>query len=820
MSGWIEDARNAVRGMARRPGFAAGVVLTLGLGIGATTTIFSVVDAVLLERLPYEEPDRLAALGATFPTREWADEGAGRQHLAGMSVANFVDFAERSRSFESLAAVESSSSVLIPDRGDGPELVAASSVSEGFFEMLGVAPAVGRLFLPHEYSAGSDAVFLLSWGAWQRRFGGDPDVIGRALERIGTNAEIVGVLPRDFTPPEAIVPGTPDFWMPLQPDHDRYAGRGRRSVGAIGRLGPGVTVEAAREEARAIAAELARDFPDGNVYPDGSHFGIGVNGLHAETVGGVGRTLGLFLGAATLLLGLSAMNAATLLLARALDRRRELGVRSALGASRLRVTRLLLVEALVLSGLGGLAGIAVAAGGVELFLALAPRSIPRIDAVAVDTRVLFAAAAVTLASGLAAGLLPAVRLSRAGPWTRLHGGGRGSSEPTSRLRSALVGAQIAVAVLLLSGAGLLFNSFVRIVNTDPGFEPDDLVSMNVAVKRPGAPEGEEMWQAWDLVLAEIARVPGVTAWGCPSNTPYQSPKRAPRIHLPGEPPEKGREGVAGYSATPGYFDVIGSRLLAGRGFEPGDRADTEPVAIVNETFVRTVLGGDEAVGAVLHHMEGEIPTTLRVVGVVEDMVQTRAEDGPAAAVYRPYTQADWPWLNVVVRSATPPEELIPELRRAVTRFSSVVPPRQITTMRDRMSATRIGPRFQTLLIGAFAAVALALAAAGLYGSLAHAVRRRRREMGVRVALGAERRRVVLLVLRQGLGLVLAGLIAGLVGTLASTRVLAGYLYGVEPNDPATIAGVGVVLVAVAVVACLVPARRATRVDPVEVLRTE
>jgi len=722
-----------------------------------------------------------------------------------------------------LAAIEQRS-ILLPDIGNGPELVPAASVSTEFFEMLGATPALGRTFLPEEHSVAAAAVVMITYGAWQRRYGGDPDIVGRAMDGVGVPAMLVGVLPRDFRAPEAFFSSTPDFWMPIQPDHSRYASRGMRSLYVTGRLRPDVSVEQARQEADAIADQLAVEYPDGNVYADGSHFGIGVNGLHAQTVGTTGRTLRMFLGASGLLLLLAAMNAATLLLTRALDRVRELGVRMALGASRARMIRLLLTEAGILSVAGGLIGVALAYGGVEVFLRYAPSSIPRMSAVAVDGRVLAVAALISVGAGLAAGLLPALRLSRHGPWRRLQGAGRGTAGPTagptSRLRGTLVGGQMAVAVLLLSGAALLFSSFVRIRSVEPGFEPDGLITMNVGLKRPGAPEGEESWQAWDLVLAELAAVPGVESVAGTSNPPFQSPFWAPRILLPGDTPETRREGVAGYSITPGYFETMRTKLLSGRDIERLDGPSAEFVALVNETFVRTQMNGEDPINVVVRHSQGGAETPIRIVGVVEDVVQSRAEEGRRAAIYVPYTQAEWGFVQVAVRTDLPAEVILPELRKAVARFNAVVPPRDVHTMRDRMAATRTTPLFQALLVGAFALVALLLAATGLYGSLSHAVGQRQREIGVRMALGAERRGVLRLVLRQGMRTALIGLTLGMGATLWSTRVLSGFLYEIEPNDPLALLSVAVVLVTVSMAACLIPARRATAVDPVDVLRAE
>jgi putative ABC transport system permease protein len=816
---WISDIRIALRSSRRRLRLSLAVVFTLGLGIGATTTIFSVVNGVLLRPLPFEDPARLVAVGTTFPGREWTDV-PGLQHLAGTSMLNYLDFKERARSFEDLAALELTS-VLLPDMGDGPQLVQAAMVSEEFFGSLRVSPAMGRFFLPEEYRVGDASVVVITHSAWQQRFGADPAAVGSTIERVGSPVTIVGVLPRGFKPPETIFRTTPDFWLPLQPDHPRYASRGMRSLYLLGRLRPDVSVEQARTEMQVIADQLAIDFPDGNVYPNGTHFGAGVNGLLEETVGSTGRALRLFLGAAGLLLAIAALNAATMLLARGLDRLRELGVRVALGASRVRIFRFLLAESVVLSVFGGLFGLLVAYVGVEVFLRFAPVSIPRTSAVVVDGRVVLVASLVSIGAGLISGLLPAWRHARRSPGDQLRSSGsRGMSGSEGRLRGVLVAAQMALAVVLVAGAALLANSLLRIQSVSPGFDPDGLTSMRVAVKRPGAPEGEATWEAWDLLLREVEAVPGVTAFAGATNPPYQDPFWAPRILLPGEPDETGRSGVAGYAITPGYLETVGTRLVAGRDFTAADGPGDPNVVLVNQAFVREHLGGQNPIGLRLRQVESDYEIQHEIVGVVENVIQTRAEDGMRPAVYFPYTQTDWPLIQVVVRSGLAPEVLIPELRKAAARFSPYVPPADLRTMEARMAATWTTPRFQAILIGSLALTALLLAAAGLYGSLSHSVGRRQRELGIRMALGAKPAGVLAMVVRQGVRLSVTGAIVGIVAALALTRMLEGFLYDVEPTDPATLAAAAVMLALVAVLACVLPARRATRVDPVEVLRAE
>jgi predicted permease len=831
----IMDLRTGARNLIRRPGLALGATATIALGIGATTTIYSVVDGVVLRPLPFENPGTLVAVGAIAAGAGSVDPGTGLQDLAPMSSTDLEGLRERARSFEALGGM-APHRILMSDENGVEQFVGAATVSPELFEVLGVTPALGRTFLPEEFEQARG----LSWGAvmishdyWQTRHGGDPNVLGRTVHwstsSDGARPTIVGILPRDFRPPETFFPEgeLPEIYNPMAASTPE-----RRMVmfglSVLGRLTAGTTLEQARTEAQTISAELAVAAPTSGTLPGGRARAIGLNDLHAETVGNAGRTLWVFLGAAALLLLLTAMNAATLLLARALDRQQEFGVRVALGAGRLHVVRLLLGEAGLLSAVGGALGILLAYSGVEAFLRSAPASIPRLSAVAVDERVLVVAVLATLGTGVAAGLVPALGLSRRSVWEGLQTRGRTASDPSSRVRWALVGGQLALAMVLLCGAGLLFSSFMRLRAADPGFDPDGLVAMSPTATRPAALARDQVrsfHQRWDPVLAAQVAVPGVRSAVGASGLPFQAPTWAPRLTLPGDSPETVREGIAGYAITPGYFETLGVEVLRGRGIGPEDGPDAEPVVVVNEAFVRTQLDGGDALGMLLVRRPEVMgpfePISMRIVGVVENVVQGRAEEGPRPAIYLPYTQADFPQLTPwwsVVRSDLPADVVIPELRRSLAGSDWRL--QNVTTMRERIALTQITPRFQTLLIGAFAVVAMLLAAAGLHGSLAHAVRRRQRELGVRIALGADRGSVLRMVLAQGMRVSLLGLAVGIGGTLALSRVLAAFLYDMEPYDPFTLLGVAAVLILVSVVACLAPARRATAVDPVRVLGAE
>jgi predicted permease len=800
----VRELGIALRSLARRPGFALGVILTLGLGVGATTAVFTVVDGVMLRPLPYEEPGALVTIGS------YAQAGGtpGLLDLGPITTQHYQNLRARATSFAALAVVDTER-LLRPSAGLG-ERVPTHAVSAELLGMLGAAtPAAGRAFLPEEYTL-DRSVVMITYDGWQRRFGGDPAVIGRPLGEPDSPV-LVGVLPPSFRPLEAFggAGEAPDFYYAGGADRATPE-QGWEPVWVLGRLRDGVALEQASAEVERLATELSAGSPElvGAAIEPGVR--VGLNGLEAQTVGASGRELGLFFGAAVLLLVLATMNGATLLLVRALDRTQELSVRVALGAGRARVLRLLATEAAVLAALGGALGVLLAYGGVDAFLRYAPVSITRLGEVALDGRALAAAVVVSLGTGVAVGILPALQLTSRAPWARMQGGGRSVTE-ASRLRSVLVAGQMAVALVLLSGAGLLFNSFVRVRAVEPGFQPDGLITVSASFKGSPAVEGLGNGQAWDLLLERLAALPGVESVGGATTLPFETP--FVRMSVAGID-----ERIAAYAVTPDYLPTMGTELIAGRGFEAMDAAGGEPVALVNESFVREAMRGADPIGRLvpLADAGGEV----RIVGVVEDVVQRRAEEGFQPAIYLPHTQfAPMAGVQAVVRTSLPTDALTAEVGRVTAQFTGL-DDQQVRTMRDRMAQTRTSPRFQALLVGAFALVSLLLAAVGLYGSLTHYVGRRRRELGLRMALGASRAGVLRMVMGQGMGLALAGFGVGMVATLASARAIDGFLFGVEPNDPATLAAVGAALVLVAALASLGPARRATAVDPITVLRSE
>lgn len=816
LTGLGSELRQTLRGLARRPARTALVVLTLAAGIAATTTIYTVVDAVIVRPLPYEDADRLVAVGTLFPGREFRTDAPDLQWLAGTSIMNFVDWQARTQTLDALEAVEHTN-FLMPDRGHGPELVRAAAVTSGFLSLLDARVELGRMLQLADFETASPMVALLSHGAWLDRHGGDPGVVGR----VEGNVTIVGVLGADVRLPEAVFTQSPVFWTPMNPHTRRYAGRGRRSAMLIGRLTETATLGVARAELASIQAAVAAEFPVGNDSADGQPFGAGVNTLHAETVGASARPLSIFFGGAALLLLIAVMNSANLLLLRGLEREGEVALRRALGAERLRLMAGLMLEGLALAIAAGVVGLALARLGVWTFLRVGPASIPRLEDVAINPRVLAISAVVSLGTGLVAALAPAVRLA----WhANLGSGLRATGAPTTtrtgaRLRAALVGAQLAAALVLGIGAMLLFSSLLKVTGSDVGFESRDLVAATIPMKLPGT-DGIAMHDLWNRYVDELRAVPGVTSVVAGSDAPFLDPSWAPWVSLPGDAANSRRPGVAGFVVTPGFFEGIGTVVEAGREFGPQDVANGDPVVVVNAAFVRAHLGDRDPIGATIQFRDEQRGMeSRRVVGVVGDIVQQRIEDGPRAAVYAPHTQEPWPYgATAMVRTTRRDDGLFDDLRAAAARFNPFVPVTSMGWMSDRVNATFVEPTFRAALFASFAAVSVFLAVIGLYGSLAHSVSRRTRELGVRMALGADQRSIFTMVIRQGAVVAVAGLTAGLAGALLVTRALRSFLYDVSPFDPWTFVAAAALVAGVSLAAALPPARRAARVDVATSLR--
>ncbi|HEY7112574.1 MAG TPA: ABC transporter permease [Thermoanaerobaculia bacterium] len=803
---FLQDLRYGLRLLRRSPGFAAVAVGTLALGIGANTAILSVVDAILLRPLPYRDAGSLVAI---------LMHGTGP-----VTPGNFLDWGARSRSFESMGAADLWSANLTG--GDNPEKVAALRMTPEIFPMLGVRPSLGRFFLAAEAVAGRDRVVVLGDGIWRRRFGSDPAILGRAIALNGEPYTVVGVMPPGFVFAPFWATQS-EMWAPLD-----LAGRANnregQSLRVFARLRDGVTLAAARQEIAAITASLEREFP-------GTNRDVRVVTLLERVVGNVRPALLVLLAAVGLVLLIACVNVANMLLARSSVRRREVALRAALGASRGRTLRQLLTESVVLACAGGALGAALGAWGLKALLAIAPPETPRLTDVRLDPRVLLATLALSLATGIVFGLAPAFHASRLALREALaEGGAAGAGREGGRLRRVFVAAEVALALVLLVGAGLMLRSFAALRRFDPGFDPRGVVTLEVSVAgtRQAAPGRRAV--LYREILDRFAALPDVAAAGAINHVPLAGDIWGWPYAIEGRPPSRpGEAPRAIYRAVlPGYFATMRLPILRGRAVETADTDGAPGVVVINDHMARRRWPGAEAVGKRISLGDR---TWLTVVGVVKDAVQGSWGGELDDEIYLSFlqtrqlmesTEPSSAYISYVVRvpAGRDPAGIVPALRTAVRSIDPTLPVSAVHTMEDIVAGANGRSRFQMLLLGVFAAAAALLAAVGIYGVMSYAVSRQAREIGLRMALGASARGVLWRVVRQGLSVALAGAAAGLVAALVLTRLMASVLYGVTTTDPATYAGVAALLVAIAVLASYVPARRAARIDPATALRSE
>ncbi|MEW5927741.1 MAG: ABC transporter permease [Gemmatimonadota bacterium] len=809
-----KDVRYAWRGLLGAPGFAGVAVLTLALGIGAATSIFSVVDAVLLRPLGLAEPERLVTI------REWRPESgeAPRGRPGTVSPANFFDWREQAKSFASMAYFVQWPLNLT---GDGPPQEAQVQLaSANLFETLGVKPLLGRTFRPGEDDPGGEAmafgdVAVLDHGLWQSRYGGDPAIIGKTIRIDGEPVTVVGVMGPDFR----VLNQRPDLWIPLGITPGNRTTMGRFMT-AVGRLGPGVTHERASAELDQVALRLEAAYPGFN-----TGFRVWTLPLREEVVGDVRPALLVLLGAVAMLLLIACTNVANLLLGRASARRQEIAVRLSLGATRGRLVRQLLTESLVLALVGGMLGIAAAALGTRALVRSLPQSVqlPRLDMVSLDARVLAFALAVTLLTGMLFGLAPALAATR----TDLQGTLRDATRTATggaaavRLRSTLVVLEVGLALMLLVGAGLLLRSFQKLQAVDTGMQAEGVLTLRMSLGSDAYSTDEAVQGFMQRLVPALEGLPGVQAVGSIQFLPLSGAKSATSAWRGDRPkPATGQERPADIRAVGGdYFRAQGVRLLRGRVFDARDAAGSTPVVVINEALAREQFPGEDPVGRRLVYDWGEDFDT-EIVGVVADVRETSLTDAPAPAFYRPFTQFPDGNLNVVVRAAGDPAALAGAVRAQVRELDPNLPVASVQTMESVLADAAARQRLSSYLLAGFAGVALLLAAIGLYGIISYGVAQRRGEIGVRVALGADRRNILRLIVGQGMALTAAGLALGLVGAFALTRLLRSLLFGVTATDPATYLAVPLILAAVALAASWLPASRAARVDPATALRVQ
>jgi putative ABC transport system permease protein len=820
----LQDLRFAGRTLLKRPVLTIVAVLTLALGIGANTAIFSVVDSVLLAPLPFRDPDRLAVIWASNP--ELARQ-VGLPDKLPVSPGTFLDW-KTAKSFEKMAIVTADRLSLTGD-GD-PEQIAAADVSGELFQVLGTPALLGRTLLPEDDDKGKRTTILLSHEFWQRHFGGDRHVIGRTLHVDGLPLTVVGVMPAGFAFPRGgEMPhgfgfaAQPDVWVPQAFTPERRLSRGNRGHVAIGLLKPGVSIAQAQAEMTEISRRVEKAHPDSD---SGWHNRVAP--LRRELVGDIRPALLILLAAVGVVLLIACVNVASLLLAQAAARQKEIAVRTALGAGRGRMARQLLTESALLAATGGAAGLLLAVWGLRAFTLWIPDDVPVSRHLTLDPRVLLFTLGVTLLTGLLAGLAPAFQMTRPDLAESLRDGTRAGSGTArgNRTRGVLVIVETALAVVLVVCAGLLIRSFARVAHIDPGFRPEGVLTLQVPVSRVKYPDGAKRWAFLSQALERLRALPGVTLAGTVSNLPLSGQEEIDDLIVEGEP----RPTTASATpladlrqASPGYFEAMGIRLLRGRTFTGDDRAGAQGVAVVNETLARVHWPGADPIGKRIRFGDPDPtkkPEWLSVVGVVEDVRNSSLEGTPRPQAYLATPQDAFSDQFIVLRTNGDPKNLIAAARSAIWSVDRDQPVAEVRAMTKVVSQAVAGRRFNMVLLGLFAGLALVLAAVGIYGVTAYSVAQRTREMGLRMALGAGRRTVLALVLREAGSLALAGLAAGLVLAFAATRVMASLLFGVGATDPITFGSVAAALALVSLFAAWVPGRRATQVDPMVALRAD
>jgi predicted permease len=809
-SEWLDsllgDLRQAVRALRRSPGFAVGTALTLGLGIGLNTAIFSVFDAVLLRPLPFAEPDRLV--------RVWSNKTERGLRFFSVSAPDYEDWKRQSTSFDRLATFQRQQDFTLQGTGE-PEKIQGARVSAGLFALLGVKPALGRSFSADEDGPGAaDRPVILSRSLWQRRFGSDSTVIGRVLSLDGQPWTVVGVMPADF-----FVPGNPaELWMPMGTD-PAAGDRGDRHLRVLGRLKAGVPVDAARRELSTIARRIETQFPASN-----SGWNITLLALTDAVVGEQFRpALTILLGAVALVLLIACVNVATMVLGRSTSRARELAVRSALGAGTRRLGRHLVAEGLVLGLAGGILGVFLTFALVQLLHAVAPPSLPRLDEVGVNARALALAALLSIACGIGFGLVPLPRVARLPLTQSLREGGRGVSGGRGRHRTqrALVLAEMTLAVLLLSGSGLLIRSLIRLQRVDLGFAAAHTLTIDLSLP-PAQYPGLRPATFYADLLARIRTLPGVRVASAISAVPLAGNNSGLAFAIEGRPvPDPKNMPDADYRVvTPGYFRHLSIPMLRGRDFTEQDDSAGDRVALVSSTVATKYWPGEDPVGKRIRIGDVLSGPLVQVIGVVGDVRHLGPESEQRPMMYFPERRAGSGNMSLVVTTAGDPTALTPLIRREVHAMDPGLPLGAVRSFDDIVDAAFAQRRFNVVVLGAFALAALVLAGIGLYGVMAYSVAQRTHELGVRLALGAQRKAVVAMVLGESCRLAVGGVLLGVTGALLLNRLLSTLLFEIKPNDPTALTGASVVLLGIALLGSFVPARRAARVDPMTTLRQE
>ncbi len=790
----IKDIRYGVRSLLKRPGFTAVAVFTLALGIGANSAIFSVLNAVLLRPLPYVDPDRIVHIEET--------EG---QVGIGVSPPNLLDFQQQNNTFESVAGYTGGSFILT---GAGEPLrVQSCAISSDLFSVVGVKPLIGRSFSVEDEKPGQARTALISYGLWQRRFGGDQALLQKQITLDSDSYTVVGVMPSGFEFPIQSEPV--EVWTPLEQPEDLAQLRSAHYLDVVGRLKPNITLHQAHADLEIIATRIAQQ------YPKEVSGKTTVVTLKKDLVGRAQPYLLMLGGAALLVLLIAIANVASLALARAAERQKEIALRTALGASKSRVVRQLLTESLILSIAGGLAGITLAAWSTDFLIAIAPGDLPRLQSTQVDARVLLFALATSIITGILLGLIPAWRAANPDLQKSLkEGETRSASAPRQALRKALVVSEVTLALVLLCGAGLLIRTLWKLNSVNPGFDPDKVLVAELVLPKTKYPDAGKQTLFFQQLIERIKSTPGVESAGGTSNLPLSGTDMVFMASV-----EDHTFPASFRAVSEDYFRTMRIPLLKGRWFDDHDTAESQPVVMINETMARQLApNNEEVLGKRIKH--GFKRPVAEVVGVIGDVKYAGLDQQTKPEMYVPFAQRSWPFMRIVARTKSDPSLVVGAIREALKAIDKDQPIDKVTTMSSVVSRSIGARRFYMQLLGMFAALAFILAAVGIYGVVSYSVAQRTREIGIRVALGAQSRDVLGLVVKEALRLTVLGVILGLAGAFAATRILRSLLFEVTPTDPATFICLSLLLTLVALLASYIPARRATKVDPLLALRWE
>lgn len=805
MNGLLQDIRFALRQLRKSPGFTAVAVIALALGIASTTAIFSVVDVVLLHPLPYPESNRIVSVSETARSSGelWFNS----------SPANYQDWATQNHVFSRMAAGRGWQCNLAD--GDRPERIRATMTTASFFPLFGTRPLLGRSLLAEDEQSGRDHVVVLSHGLWKRRYGANRALVGQNITLDSQPYTVIGVMPPNFSPDEYGELWVPSPWgvptHPLSPSQDPRQMRDRNYLDVWAHLKPGITLQQASSEMNAIAGRLEKQYPDAN-----DDVGVRLIRLQDSLVGDIRPVLFVLLAAVAFVLLIGCANVANLLLARATMRAREVSIRAAMGATRARLTRQLLTESVLLALCGGALGVLLAAWAVPALLTLSPSDISNFNNIGLNQEVLAFSVALSVLSGILFGLAPALQASSTSLNSSLREGERGSSGGRGRIRSALVISEVGLSLVLLVGAGLLIKSFSRLMHIDPGFDPEHLLVFGVGLPSSAGPAQQDAF--YKQVIDRLQALPGVQSAGAVSRLPLVGGNSSRSFTIPGSDRKDYLADIQ--VSTPSYFHTMRIPLLQGRNFTAHDDGTAPGVAVVNQVFAQNFFSGQDPIGKFITNF-GPASEKLQIVGVVGNVRQRTLESSPHPAIYLAFGQAHWPSAVMAVRTlASDPTALTSAAQNAVWSVDKNVPLDKVRTMEQVITDSALRRKFTMLLLTIFAGLAMLLAAIGLYGVMAYSVSQRTREIGIRMALGAQRHDVLKLVVKQGMSLAGVGVVLGIAVSLGLTRLIAGLLFGVSATDPVTFILVGLGLASVALLANYVPARRAAKVDPMVALRYE